>query len=293
MKKSITSGDGPGRHQAGQLAARARGIHRRRAGRAVAREQGPGEGGGQVGRTVGEQHLVAVGLVAVLVAVAADHQQAFAQENGHDGQGARQEPQVVGQRDRGQGQRREPRGDRVAEHGDAFRREVEHRDEGRQQHQGHQRSGDFWRVPFHQPDDQEGAHPDRHRVEVGVRNGVDQGQDLHEVTLGVHRGRHGLLEVLRRRQQARRGVAHMGSGEDLPDLVGEHLDAEPGDEARHHGAREEVGEERQPEDPEDEKQQRADHGQRQGVLQAKRIPGRGEGDEGGPDQGGHRRRRGS
>ena len=79
----------------------------------------------------------------------------------------------------------------------------------------------------------------------------------------------------------------MGSGEDLPDLVGEHLDAEPGDEARHHGAREEVGEERQPEDPEDEKQQRADHGQRQGVLQAKRIPGRGEGDEGGPDQGGH------
>jgi hypothetical protein len=57
--------------------------------------------------------------------------------------------------------------------------------------------------------------------------------------------------------------------------------------ARHHGAREEVGEERQPEEPEDEKQQRADHSQCQGVLQAKRLPGRGEGDEGGPDQGGH------
>ena len=84
-----------------------------------------------------------------------------------------------------------------------------------------------------------------------------------------------------------RGVAHVGSGEDLPHLVGEHLDAEAGDEARHHGAREEVGEERQPEDPEDEEQQRADQRQGQRVLHAKRIPGRGEGDEGGPDQGGH------
>jgi len=58
-------------------------------------------------------------------------------------------------------------------------------------------------------------------------------------------------------------------------------------EARHHGAREEVGEERQPEDPEDEKQHPAEHGQRQGVLEAQRITGHGESDEGGPDQGGH------
>ena len=113
VKKSITSAIVPAATRLGSWLRRARGIHRRRAGGAVAGDQRAGEAGRQVGRAVGEQHLVAVGLVAVLVAVAADHQQAFAQEDGHDRQGAGQQPQVVGQRDRGQGQRREARGDRV------------------------------------------------------------------------------------------------------------------------------------------------------------------------------------
>ncbi len=39
--------------------------------------------------------------------------------------------------------------------------------------------------------------------------------------------------------------------------------------------------------PEDEEQQAADHGQGEGVLQAQRVPGRGEGDQGGADQPGH------
>ena len=156
VKKSITTRDRPGRDQAGQLALRARGVHRRRAGGAVAGEQRAGEAGREVGRAVGEQHLVAVRLVAVLAAVAADDEQAFAQEDGHDRQGARQQPQVVGRRDGGQGQRRGARGDR-AEHADALRREVEHRHDDRQQHQGHERPGDPRRIPLHQPDDQEGA----------------------------------------------------------------------------------------------------------------------------------------
>ena len=40
---------------------------------------------------------------------------------------------------------------------------------------------------------------------------------------------------------------------------------------------------------EDEEDRRAEHGQGEGVLQPQRIPGRGEGHQGGPDQGGHRR----
>ena len=83
-------------------------------------------------------------------------------------------------------------------------------------------------------------------------------------------------------------LGHVGRGEDLPHLVREHLDPEPGDEAGHHGAREEVGEEGQAEGPEDEEDRRAEEGQGEGVLQPQRVPGRGEGDQGGADQGGHR-----
>jgi hypothetical protein len=165
--------------------------------------------------------------------------------------------------------------------------EVEGRHGEREHHERHQRPGDLGCVALHQADDQEGGDPDRHRVEVGAGDGLDQGDDLDEVALGAHGAGHDVLDPFGRRQHARRGVAHVGGGEDLAHLVGEHLDAEAGDEPRHHGAGEEVGEERQPEDPEDEEEQRADHGQRQGVLQAHRVAGRGEGDKGGADQGGH------
>ena len=93
------------------------------------------------------------------------------------------------------------------------------------------------------------------------------------------------------REHAGRDVGHVGRGEDLPHLVGEHLHAEPGDEAGHHGPREEVGEEREPEDPEGEEQQPAEQGQGEGVLQAHRVAGHGEGDQGGADQPGHRGKR--
>ena len=159
-----------------------------------------------------------------------------------------------------------------------------HRDDDRQQHQGHQCPGDLGRIPFHQPDDQEGGDSDRHRPQVGAGNGFEQGHELEEVALGVHRARHGLLEPFRRRQHARPRIGHVGRGEDLPHLVGEDLDAEAGDEAHHHGTRQEVGEECQPEDPEDEEHQAADHGQGQGVLQTQRVPGCGKGDQGGADQ---------
>ena len=98
---------------------------------------------------------------------------------------------------RGQGQRRGTRGHRT-EHADPLGSEVERCDNDRQQHQGHQSTGDLGRVPFHQPDDQKGTNSDRHRVQIGTGNGIEQGHDSDKVALGLDGARHGLLDPFRR-----------------------------------------------------------------------------------------------
>jgi len=132
---------------------------------AVAGEQDDPVKPRRVGRAVREQHLVAVGLVAGTCCCSCGPPAGPSHRRMARWPGRPQQPQVVGQRNRGTVSDGSPRGPRCR----APRRpspEVEHRDEGGQQHQRHQRPGDLRRVPFHEPDDQEGADADRHEYRL-------------------------------------------------------------------------------------------------------------------------------
>jgi len=139
-----------------QLRLRACAVHRSRPRRTVAHHDRAREAGGHAGGAVREHLLVAVGLVAVLSRVLTHEQEALAQGDRHDGQGAGQHLEVGGQGDGGDVERGNGRR-HLAEHGHSQLVELQHRGEGRQDHQRDERAGNPWRVALDEAEDDDGA----------------------------------------------------------------------------------------------------------------------------------------
>ncbi len=87
-----------------------------------------------------------------------------------------------------------------------------------------------------------------------MRDRFKQGGEFHEVTRGLHGSGHRPMELFKGRRQAR-SVGHMANPQDPPDLVGQHLNPQTGDEAGQHCPGQKIGEKCQPEDPEYKEQQ--------------------------------------
>ena len=85
-----------------------------------------------------------------------------------------------------------------------------------------------------------------------MRYGFKQGDEFHKITRGVNGSCHRIMEVLGGCFQP--CSSDMGRPKNFPDLVGQHLDSQAGDEAGQHCSGKEIGKKSQPKKPKQEKQ---------------------------------------